>query len=67
MKKTKAKHLKSKRKIKFTERFYALITFLLGGITIPIVASLNDGDITANIFIIIFGLFAYISTFKEDE
>lgn len=67
MKKTKAKHLKNKRRFKLTSRFYALITLIFGVITIPIISKINNGDITANIFITILGLFGYIGSFKGDK
>ena len=67
MKRNKAKHLKSKRKFKLTSRFYALITLIFGVITIPIISTINNGDITANIFITILGLFGYIVFFFFKE
>ena len=67
MKRNVAKHLKNKRRFKLTSRFYALITLLLGMITIPIISQINDGDITANILLITLGLFGYIGSFKGDK
>lgn len=67
MKRTEAKHLKNERKFKLTGRFYALITFILGLVTIPVISLINNGDITANILITTLGLFGYIGSFIEDK
>lgn len=67
MKKTEAKHLKNKRRFKLTSRFYALTTLIFGLITIPIISSINDGDITASILIITLGLFGYVGSFNKGD
>lgn len=65
MKNTKGKHLKNKRRrIIFKDRFYSLITLLLGLISIPVIAKINDGDITISIFFIIISFIIYIESFR---
>lgn len=69
MKKTKGKHFKEERRIKLrpTDRFYALLLTIFGVISMPLVAHIGDGDITASIFLIIMGVLGYIETFGEDK
>lgn len=56
-----------RRRIKLTERFFALMTILLGIGSIFMFRLLNEIDITGPIFVIILGVLAYVGTFGEDE
>ncbi len=63
--KDKRKKLK-KRKIRLTDRFYALMTIILGIGSIFIFRAIGEIDMTGPVFVIIFGTLAYIGTFGED-
>lgn len=67
MKKTKGKHFKERRKLRPTDRFYALMMTIFGIVILPLISYINDGDITAPIFIILLGIIGYIGTFGEDK
>ena len=56
-----------RRSIKLTDRFYALMTILLGIGCIFIWKVLQEIDMTGPIFVIIMGTLCYISTFGEDK
>lgn len=65
----KGKHMKKKGRlhIKNESRFYALMAIILGLITIPLFAWINDGDITGSMFMILLGTLGYAGTFGEDK
>ena len=56
-----------RRSIKLTNRFYALMTILLGIGSLFMFKALNEIDITGPIFVIIMGILCYASTFGEDK
>lgn len=66
MKYMKGKHSK-RRKIVFTSRFYALMTILLGILSIFIFKGIGELDITGPILMILIGSLAYIGSFGEDK
>lgn len=66
MNNTKGKHLK-RRKIKLTDRFWALMIMLTGIISVFIFKSIGEVDMTGPVFAILFGLYAYICTYGEDK
>lgn len=62
----KGKHLR-KRKIVLTDRFYALMSILLGILSMFIFKEIGETDVTGPIFIIFLGTLGYIGTFGEDN
>ena len=64
--KGQAKHLK-RRKIKLTERFWALMVILLGILSMFIFVKMGESDVTGQVFMIFIGTLAYIDTFGEDK
>lgn len=64
--KVKGKHMK-RRRIKLTDRFYALMLIILGIMSVFIFRLLNETDMTGPLFVILFGLMGYIGTYGEDE
>ena len=56
-----------RRSIILTNRFYALMTLLLGIGSIFMFKALNEIDMTGPIFIILMGTLCYIGTFGEDK
>lgn len=66
MKNTKGKHLK-RRKIVLTSRFWALMMVILGIVSGFIFKRIGEVDMTGPIFMVLFGLYAYICTFGEDK
>lgn len=66
MKHTKGKHLK-RRKIVLTSRFYALMTIILGFMSLFIFDAIGETDITGPIFVMFLGILGYVGSFGEDE
>lgn len=64
--KGQAKHLK-RRKIKLTDRFWALMLILFGILSMFIFVKMGESDVTGQVFIIFIGALAYIDTFEEDK
>lgn len=65
-KRNKGKYLR-KRKIVLTDRFYALMSILLGILSMFIFKEIGETDVTGPIFIIFLGTLGYIGTFGEDD
>jgi len=63
--KVKGKHMK-RRRIRLTDRFYALMLILLGIGSLFIFKAMNEYDVTGPVFIILLGLLGYIGTYGED-
>ena len=63
--KVRGKHMK-RRRIKLTDRFYALMLILLGIGSLLIFKAMNEYDVTGPVFVILLGLLAYIGTYGED-
>lgn len=64
--KGQAKHLK-RRKIKLTDRFWALMLILFGILSMFIFVKMGESDVTGQVFVIFIGILAYIDTFEEDK
>lgn len=65
MKRTKS-NLK-RRKIVLTSRFYALMTIIIGFISLFILDAVGETDATGPVFVMFLGILIYAGSFGEDE